>query len=132
MSLSKRAFFLAGSLQISLMFAGGCSSVITVGRPYSSHVFKRFVRSSKIRYSGYELVHTLAWTTFLTLLQTTTKSPFGQSLTTILTRRLTLQKLSYMKLMRYLSAKLSACDAVRGNIFNINCFPLVAQQQAHE
>ena len=34
--------------------------------------------------------------------------------------------------IRYLSAKLSACDAVRGNIFNINCFPLVAQQQAHE
>ena len=34
--------------------------------------------------------------------------------------------------VRYLSAKLSACDAVRGNIFNINCFPLVAQQQAHE
>ena len=33
---------------------------------------------------------------------------------------------------RYLSAKLSACDAVRGNIFNINCFPLMAQQQAHE
>ena len=27
----------------------------------------------------------------------------------------------------YLSAKLSACDAVRGNIFNINCFPLMAQ-----
>ena len=34
--------------------------------------------------------------------------------------------------LRYLSAKLSACDAVRGNIFNINCFPLMAQQQAHE
>jgi hypothetical protein len=33
---------------------------------------------------------------------------------------------------RYLSAKLSACDAVRGNISNINCFPLMAQQQAHE
>ena len=33
---------------------------------------------------------------------------------------------------RYLSAKLSACGAVRGNIFNINCFPLMAQQQAHE
>ena len=29
---------------------------------------------------------------------------------------------------RYLSAKLSACDAVRGNIFNINCFPLMAHE----
>jgi len=38
----------------------------------------------------------------------------------------------YVSRLRYLSAKLSACDAVRGNISNINCFPLMAQQQAHE
>ena len=34
--------------------------------------------------------------------------------------------------IRYLSAKLSACDAVRGNIFNINCFPLMAQRYPRE
>jgi len=35
--------------------------------------------------------------------------------------------LPYIQNMRYLSAKLSACDAVRGNKLNINCLLLMAQ-----
>ena len=34
--------------------------------------------------------------------------------------------------LRYLSAKLSACDAVRGNKLNINCFLLLAQRHPDE